>query len=63
VRSPTVAATAKTRENVSINGEVGGRLRLEIAGSLHRSQVCWTQDELVDMSEEWKAAIIENDWA
>jgi hypothetical protein len=41
----------------------GWELRLEIAGSLHRSQVCRSQDEVLDTSEQWKAAIIEKGWA
>ena len=35
---------------------------LEVAGSLQRSQVCCTQDEVLDTSEEWKAAMIDKGW-
>jgi len=41
---------------------LGWELRLEIAGSLQRSQVCRTQDEALDTSDQWKAAMIENGW-
>jgi hypothetical protein len=37
-------------------------LRLEIAGSLYRSQVCRSQDEVLDKSEAWKGAMIEKGW-
>ena len=43
--------------------QLGWELRLEIAGSLLRSQVCRTQDEVLDTSQQWKAAMIEKDWA
>jgi hypothetical protein len=43
--------------------QLGWELRLEIAGSLQRSQVCRTQDEVLDTSEQWKVAMIEKDWA
>jgi hypothetical protein len=35
---------------------------LEIVGSLQRSQVCRTQDEVLDTTEQWKAAMIEKGW-
>jgi hypothetical protein len=46
-----------------VTHQLGWELRLEIAGSLQRSQVCRTQDEVLDTAEQWKAALIENDWA
>jgi hypothetical protein len=42
---------------------LGWELRLEVAGSLQRSQVCRSQDEALDTSEQWKAAMIEKGWA
>jgi hypothetical protein len=42
--------------------ELGWELRLEVAGSLQRSQVCRTQDDVLDTSEQWKAAMIEKGW-
>ena len=42
--------------------QLGRELRLEIDGSLQRSQVCRTQDEVLDTSDEWKAAMIEKGW-
>jgi hypothetical protein len=42
--------------------QLGWELRLEIAGSLYRSQVCRSQDEVLDTSEAWKAAMVEKGW-
>jgi signal peptidase I len=39
------------------HARVGWELRLEIAGPLQESQVCRTQDEVLDTSEQWKAAM------
>ena len=36
---------------------LGWELRLEIAGSLQRSQVCRSQDEVLDTGEAWRAAM------
>jgi len=41
---------------------LGWELRLEVAGSLQRSQVCRSQDEVLDTSEQWKAAMMEKGW-
>jgi hypothetical protein len=41
---------------------LGWELRLEVEGSLQRSQVCRTQDEVLDMSEAWKAAMLAKGW-
>jgi hypothetical protein len=46
-----------------VTHQLGWELRLEIAGSLQRSQVCRTQDEVLDTSDEWKAAMIEKGWS
>jgi GTP cyclohydrolase II len=40
----------------------GWELRLAVAGSLQRSQICRTQDEVLDTSEQWKAAMIDTGW-
>jgi hypothetical protein len=45
-----------------VTHQLGWELRLEVAGSLQRSQVCRTQDEVLDTSDEWKAAMIEKGW-
>ena len=41
---------------------LGWEVRLEVSGSLQRAQVCRTQDEVLDTSEQWKAGMIENGW-
>jgi hypothetical protein len=41
---------------------LGWELRLEIGGSLQRSQVCRSQDEVLETSEQWKAAMLETTW-
>jgi hypothetical protein len=41
---------------------LGWELRLEIAGSLQRSQVCRSQDEVLDTSEQWKTGMAEKGW-
>jgi hypothetical protein len=46
-----------------ITHALGWELRLEIAGSLQRSQVCRTQDEVLETSEQWKVAMIEKGWS
>ena len=46
-----------------VTHQLGWELRLEIAGSLQRSEVCRSQDEVLDTSEQWKAAMIEKGWA
>ena len=42
---------------------LGWELRLEVAGSLQRSHVCRSQDEVLDVSEQWKAAMVEKGWS
>lgn len=41
---------------------LGWELRL-IVGDLRRSQVCRTQDDVLDTSAAWKAAMEEKGWA
>ncbi len=41
---------------------LGWELRLEVSGSLQRSQVCRSQDEVLDTSEQWMAAMIGKGW-
>jgi hypothetical protein len=38
-------------------------LRLEINGNLQRSEVCRTQDDVLDRSEQWKAAMMDEGWS
>jgi hypothetical protein len=33
-----------------------------VNGNLQRAEVCRSQDELLDKTERWKAALIERDW-
>lgn len=42
---------------------LGWELRLEMAGALQRSQVCRSQEEIFDTSDQWKAALLEKGWA
>jgi hypothetical protein len=46
-----------------VTHQLGWEIRLEIAGSLQRSQVCRSQDEVLDTSEQWKSAMIEKGWS
>ena len=41
---------------------LGWELRLEVEGSLQRSQVCRTHDEVLDTSEQWKTAMMAKGW-
>ncbi len=41
---------------------LGWELRLEVAGSLQMSHVCRARDEVLDTSEQWKAAMVEKGW-
>jgi hypothetical protein len=45
-----------------VTHQLGWELRLEIAGSLQRSQVCRTQEDVLDTTEQWKAAMLEKGW-
>jgi hypothetical protein len=43
--------------------QLGWELRLVIdGGELTRSQVCRSNDEILDMQEQWKAAMIGKGW-
>ena len=41
---------------------LGWELRLDIAGSLHRSQVCRAHKEVIQLSDQWKAAMMDKGW-
>lgn len=41
---------------------LGWELQLEVAGSLQRSQVCRSQDEVLITSDQWKAAMLQSGW-
>jgi hypothetical protein len=43
--------------------QLGWELRLEISGSLQRSQVYRSQHEVLETSEAWKLAMIEKGWS
>jgi hypothetical protein len=43
--------------------EFGWELRLLIDDELHQSQVCRTQDEVLETVDAWKAALHEKGWA
>ncbi len=45
-----------------VTHQLGWELRLEIAGSVQRSEVCRTHDAVLDTSESWKDGMIENGW-
>jgi hypothetical protein len=40
----------------------GGELVLEVNGLLSRSQVCQSRDEVLDVCEQWRAAMVEAGW-
>jgi hypothetical protein len=46
-----------------VTHQLGWELRLEVAGSLQMSRVCRTQDEVLLMSEQWKAAMVGKGWS
>jgi hypothetical protein len=46
-----------------VTHQLGWEVQLEVAGSLQRSHVCRSQDEVLDTSEQWKAAMVEKGWA
>jgi hypothetical protein len=45
-----------------ITTQLGWELRLELAGSRERSAVCRSQEEALDASEAWKAAMVGKGW-
>jgi hypothetical protein len=42
--------------------QLGWELRLEVNGELQRSEVCRSQDAVLDTSDAWKAAMTEKGW-
>lgn len=42
---------------------LGWELRLDVAGSTQRSEVCRSQDTALDLSAEWKAGLVETGWS
>ena len=40
----------------------GWELRLEISGSLQRSEVCRSQDDVLEVAERWKTSMSDNGW-
>ncbi len=41
---------------------LGWEIRLEIAGSIQRAEVCGSQDEALQTTARWKDAMIEGGW-
>jgi len=60
-----IAWTLKKRQHVVqrvvVSNQFGWELRLEV-GELFRTQVCRSADEIRDVPESWKAAMIEKGW-
>ena len=46
-----------------LSHQFGWELRLEINGDLHRSEVCRTSDQVLETTEQWKAAMIGKGWS
>jgi hypothetical protein len=42
--------------------QFGWELWITIDGELHRSQVCRSQEEVLDMIDRWKAALLAKGW-
>lgn len=42
--------------------QLGWELRLDVAGTLQRSQVCRSQDDVLSTSEQWKTAMQDKGW-
>jgi hypothetical protein len=40
----------------------GLELRLEVAGSIQRSETCQSQDEALAAADAWRNALIDRDW-
>ena len=40
----------------------GYELRFEVNGLMSRTQVCRSKDEVLDLSEQWRAAMLEKGW-
>ena len=43
--------------------QLAWKLRLEVNGLLSGSQVCRSRDEVLDVSEQWCAAMRDNGWS
>jgi hypothetical protein len=44
--------------------QLGWELRLVVdGGDFRRSEVCRSQDEVLDVTEQWKAAMVGRGWA
>jgi hypothetical protein len=43
--------------------ELGWELVLDVGGELQRSEVCRTQDQVLDLTEKWKAALLARGWS
>jgi hypothetical protein len=46
-----------------VTHQLGWELQLEINHDLQRAEVCRTQDDVLDTSDRWKAAMIEKGWS
>jgi hypothetical protein len=42
--------------------QFGWELVLTVNGNLQRTEVCRTQDDVLDRTENWQAALIERGW-
>jgi hypothetical protein len=42
--------------------QLGWEVVLTVNSSLQRSEVCRTQDEVLDLAERWRGALIEKGW-
>ena len=40
----------------------GWGVMIEVNGLLSRSQVCRSRDEVLDLSERWRAVMVESEW-
>ncbi len=43
--------------------DLGWEIRLDVAGSVQRAEVCRSQDTALETSAQWKTAMIEQGWA
>jgi hypothetical protein len=63
VTNPSAARREKPSASLWSH-QVGWELRLMIDGGiLQRSQVCRSNDEVLDTQEQWKAAMVGKGWA
>ena len=42
--------------------QLGWEMVLNVNGNLQRSEVCRSQDEVLDRTEQWKAALVGRGW-